>query len=114
MFITWKEKLYGNTKMLQAEIRSSFRDRTSGKPVSQYIAYLGSIREDQADNIYFNRKFWVNASGKIELLDVSEEVKLRLLRQLHERIPLVERPAPAPPTFIGELIRKGRRNYPQN
>lgn len=110
MFIAWKEKPYGPTKTLQAEVRSSYRSLTSRNPISQYICYLASIRLDLINHIVANHKFWEKVTLKIENLDISEDDKQHLLHLIGERVPFLRVSVPiAPPTHIKRLLSKGRK-----
>lgn len=108
MYINWKEIFRYGQRMLRAEVLQSRSKKFKNERIDKYISYLADIPVRMVNNFRYSIRFWAEASFKIEMLQVEDEVKLCLLREINERVPLIK-PHNASSTYVGEWIRTGQR-----
>lgn len=76
----------GNT--LIAELVESYRDeRKGGNPRNRYIAYLGSIREEDCSDIVRQAKFWRGVEARLARLRLSTDDEKRVREKIQARVP---------------------------
>jgi hypothetical protein len=90
MFVKWrKETLQDRARSvtLRAEIVKSFRDPVTTKPRSQFIAYLGSIKESYCSVPVAQERFWREVEAKLSLLHLAPEDEQNIREKLLARVP---------------------------
>lgn len=86
MYVRWKrEETKRRGTVLRAELVETFRDEVTREPRSRYLAYLGSIREDQVNDRYAQLQFWKRLDRKLTslLMPVSQEMRVKLKVSQH-------------------------------
>lgn len=73
---------------LRAELCESYRDeRRGGDPRNRFIAYLGSIREQDCSNPIAQTKFWRSVEAQLARLRLSTDDEKAVREKVQARIP---------------------------
>lgn len=81
MYLRWrKDKLKSGGVSYRADVLRAYRDPLTGRPTSQLVACLGSIRESDLASAALRETFWLGVEAKLRRLGLSahEERKIRV------------------------------------
>ena len=88
MFVRWnKRKRFDKWKKPQADAISAVlveSQRVDGNPRQKTIKYLGSIRSDRVNVVGWARGFWKSAEKNLSTLDLSPEVRDKIITDLNK------------------------------
>ena len=89
MFVRFRKcELRKGGKTLRAELVESYRDeRTGGNPRNRFIAYLGSIKEQDCSNPVVQMKFWRGVETRLARLRLSTDDENIVREKVQARIP---------------------------
>jgi hypothetical protein len=76
VYVRWKRRARRSGTLLSAYVVES--RRLAGKPRQTILAYLGSIRQDQVDQIGRRLDFWATARPRLTTLATDERERVTL------------------------------------
>ena len=90
MYIKWrKEQLRDKARsiVLRAQIVRSYRDPVTRRVRSQFIGYLGSIKESLCDVPIAQERFWREVDQKLAHLSLAPDDEQRIREKMLEKVP---------------------------
>ena len=81
MYLRWRtDRLKSGGVSFRADVLRAYRDPLSGRPTSQLVACLGSIRESDLASAARRETFWLGVEAKLRRLGLPphEERKIRI------------------------------------
>ena len=89
MFVRFrKQELRKGSVSLRVELVESYRDAAKGDdPRNRYIAYLGSIREDDCSDPRTQYRFWRSIEARLSRLCLSVDDEKAVREKVQARIP---------------------------
>ncbi|HZH92194.1 MAG TPA: hypothetical protein VEX70_16475 [Pyrinomonadaceae bacterium] len=88
MYLRFKKYLQSDRNYsLKVEIIESYRDEVTGEPRNRFVAYFGTIKEQDCSNKVLQEKFWRGADKKLSDLHLSASDEQLIREKLLARIP---------------------------
>jgi hypothetical protein len=88
MYVRWrKDKLKSGDVSLRADVLRAYRNPMSGKPTSELVGYLGSIRRSELLNPAKREMFWQEVEGKLRQLPLSKDEASKIKRSIRRTVP---------------------------
>jgi len=88
MYLRFKKYVQSDRNYsLKVEIIESYRDEVTGEPRNRFVAYLGTIPEQDCSNKVLQEKFWRGADKKLRDICLSASDERLIREKLLARIP---------------------------